>query len=134
MIPITDCFHLIYLPLDDREQREGAMWAESPLPGQIENSSIVRPGSAASITGPTPGVSPIQKSQQDKPSPLIESQGGFSSTPHPGQNGEHILTPTPGSTASSGRQETMTPERQNSSKERDESIMISINATGQSEV
>ena len=40
------------------------------------NSSEVRPGSAASLTGPTPGVSPIQKSQQDQPTSVAEPQGG----------------------------------------------------------
>ena len=129
-------------PLDEKARREG-VFAESPLPGQIENgvdrrssvnSSIVRPGSAASITGPTPGVSPIQKPQQDQPSQVVEAQGGFSSTPHPGLNSERILTPRPGSITSSGHSETVTPEWRNSPTEPDESVVIGMNTTGQSEV
>ena len=112
----------------------------SPLPGQIEDeaddgksgvaSPVVRPRSAAGITGPTPGVCPIQPSEENRPSSSDQSQAGITSTPHPGPINRH----RPGSATSDEHVDIITsPEQPGSTTQRNEVITLDLNATGQSE-
>ena len=133
--------------LGDRERGEEVSWVASPLPGQVEdednvegragvNSPVVRPGSAAGITGPTPGVSPIQPSGENPPSSADrdQSQTGTTSTPHPGPDNEQRPSSRPGSANSYGHIDIITPlEQIVSAAGPDEVITIDQNTVDQSE-
>ena len=128
------------------------LWATSPLPGQIEDeaddtearsgvsSPVVRPGSAAAITGPTPGVSPIQTSEQNIPSSAGSSHIAISSTPHPGTLDGGLLnaTDTLGLATTSGHMDSISlAEKPSSGSNKYDNEVIKldvhVNNSGQSE-